>query len=185
MPVHSDTNGMGAQIPTEKYGVRSPFQAGGGGGGGGSGGGSGAATQVWSADRIRFRNRIRPRYSRRGKPLSRMRRVRTPPRRQLPNDELRPPSQASLGSSPTPCLDRIYAPRGHHFTELSRKLYSFPVGRGVKRPPAVRVRVDVERLVRWGYVRVAQITVDQHVCVVFGANHRMGKDSRHDLLSHD
>jgi hypothetical protein len=46
MPVHSDTNGMGAQIPTEKYGVRSPFQAGGGGGGGGSGGGSGAATQV-------------------------------------------------------------------------------------------------------------------------------------------
>ena len=30
MPVHSDTNGMGAQIPTEKYGVRSPFQAGGG-----------------------------------------------------------------------------------------------------------------------------------------------------------
>jgi hypothetical protein len=43
MPVHSDTNGMGAQIPTEKYGVGSPFQAGGGGGGGG---GSGAATQV-------------------------------------------------------------------------------------------------------------------------------------------
>jgi hypothetical protein len=39
MPVHSDTNGMGAQIPTEKYGVGSPFQAGGGGG-------SGAATQV-------------------------------------------------------------------------------------------------------------------------------------------
>jgi hypothetical protein len=45
MPVHSDTNGMGAQIPTEKPGVRSPFHAGGGGGGGGSGGGSGAATQ--------------------------------------------------------------------------------------------------------------------------------------------
>jgi hypothetical protein len=44
MPAHSDTNGMGAQIPTEKYGVGSPFQAGGGGGGGG--GGSGAATQV-------------------------------------------------------------------------------------------------------------------------------------------
>ena len=43
MPVHSDTNGMGAQTPTEKYGVRSPFHAGGGGGGGG---GSGAATQV-------------------------------------------------------------------------------------------------------------------------------------------
>ena len=43
MPVHSDTNGMGAQMPTEKYGVRSPFHAGGGGGGGG---GSGAATQV-------------------------------------------------------------------------------------------------------------------------------------------
>ena len=42
MPVHSDTNGMGAQMPTEKYGVRSPFHAGGGGGGGGSG----AATQV-------------------------------------------------------------------------------------------------------------------------------------------
>ena len=29
---HSDTNGMGAQTPTEKYGVRSPFHAGGGGG---------------------------------------------------------------------------------------------------------------------------------------------------------
>ena len=39
MPVHSDTNGLGAQMPTEKYGVRSPFHAGGGGG-------SGAATQV-------------------------------------------------------------------------------------------------------------------------------------------
>ena len=36
MPVHSDTNGMGAQTPTEKYGVRSPFHAGGGGGGGGA-----------------------------------------------------------------------------------------------------------------------------------------------------
>jgi hypothetical protein len=34
---------MGAQIPTEKYGVMSPFQAGGGGGGGG---GAGAATHV-------------------------------------------------------------------------------------------------------------------------------------------
>ena len=45
MPAQSDTNGMGAQIPTEKYGVMSPFQAGGGGGGGG-GGGSAAATQV-------------------------------------------------------------------------------------------------------------------------------------------
>ncbi len=43
MPVHSATNGMGAQIPTEKYGVRSPFHAGGGGGGGG---GNAAATQV-------------------------------------------------------------------------------------------------------------------------------------------
>ena len=43
MPVHSATNGMGAQIPTEKYGVRSPFHAGGGGGGGG---GKGAATHV-------------------------------------------------------------------------------------------------------------------------------------------
>ena len=42
MPVHSETNGMGAQMPTEKYGVRSPFHAGGGGGGGGAG----AATQV-------------------------------------------------------------------------------------------------------------------------------------------
>jgi len=44
MPVHSDTNGMGAQMPTEKPGVGSPFHAAGGGGGGG--GGSGAATQV-------------------------------------------------------------------------------------------------------------------------------------------
>jgi hypothetical protein len=35
---------MGAQMPTEKYGVMSPFHAGGGGGGGG---GSGAATQVF------------------------------------------------------------------------------------------------------------------------------------------
>ena len=43
MPAHNETNGMGAQMPTEKYGVGSPFQAGGGGGGGGSGGGSGAA----------------------------------------------------------------------------------------------------------------------------------------------
>jgi hypothetical protein len=44
IPVHNDTKGMGAQMPTEKYGVRSPFHAGGGGGGGG---GSGAATQVF------------------------------------------------------------------------------------------------------------------------------------------
>ena len=43
MPAHTDTNGMGAQTPTEKYGVMSPFHAGGGGGGGG---GNGAATQV-------------------------------------------------------------------------------------------------------------------------------------------
>jgi hypothetical protein len=34
---------MGAQIPTEKYGVMSPFHAGGGGAGGG---GAGAATHV-------------------------------------------------------------------------------------------------------------------------------------------
>jgi hypothetical protein len=39
MPVQTATNGMGAQIPTEKYGVMSPFHAGGGGG-------AGAATQV-------------------------------------------------------------------------------------------------------------------------------------------
>ncbi|MFL6083816.1 MAG: hypothetical protein ACJ74F_11535 [Mycobacterium sp.] len=44
IPVHNDTNGMGAQMPTEKYGVRSPFHAGAGGGGGG---GSGAATQLF------------------------------------------------------------------------------------------------------------------------------------------
>jgi hypothetical protein len=41
IPVHNDTKGMGAQMPTEKYGVRSPFHAGGGGGGGG------AATQLF------------------------------------------------------------------------------------------------------------------------------------------
>src|SRR5215208_7777074 len=35
---------MGAQMPTEKYGVRSPFHPGGGGGGGG---GRGAATQLF------------------------------------------------------------------------------------------------------------------------------------------
>lgn len=46
MPAHSETNGIGAQIPTEKYGVMSPFHAGGGGGGGG-GGGAGAATQLF------------------------------------------------------------------------------------------------------------------------------------------
>ena len=46
MPAQTETNGMGAQIPTEKYGVMSPFHAGGGGGGGG-GGGAGAATQVF------------------------------------------------------------------------------------------------------------------------------------------
>jgi len=44
IPVHNDTKGMGAQMPTEKYGVKSPFHAGGGGGGGG---GSGAAMQVF------------------------------------------------------------------------------------------------------------------------------------------
>jgi hypothetical protein len=43
--VHSDTNGIGAQIPTEKYGVGSPFHAGGGGGGGG--GGNAAAMHVF------------------------------------------------------------------------------------------------------------------------------------------
>src|SRR5215218_3142244 len=43
IPVHNDTKGIGAQMPTEKYGVRSPFQPGGGGGGGGGGG---AAMQV-------------------------------------------------------------------------------------------------------------------------------------------
>ena len=41
IPVHNDTKGMGAQMPTEKYGVGSPFHAGGGGGG------SGAATQLF------------------------------------------------------------------------------------------------------------------------------------------
>jgi hypothetical protein len=44
IPVHNDTKGMGAQMPTEKYGVGSPFHAGGGGGGGG---GSGAGTQLF------------------------------------------------------------------------------------------------------------------------------------------
>ena len=43
MPVHNETYGMGAQMPTEKYGVMSPFHAGGGGAGAGGGG---AATQV-------------------------------------------------------------------------------------------------------------------------------------------
>jgi hypothetical protein len=38
--------GIGTQAPTEKYGVMSPFHAGGGGGGGG-GGGAGAATQLF------------------------------------------------------------------------------------------------------------------------------------------
>jgi hypothetical protein len=41
IPVHNDTKGIGAQMPTEKYGVRSPFHAGGGGGG------AGAATQLF------------------------------------------------------------------------------------------------------------------------------------------
>ena len=41
MPVHNETNLMGAQMPTEKYGVISPFHAGGGGGG------NGAATQLF------------------------------------------------------------------------------------------------------------------------------------------
>jgi hypothetical protein len=44
IPAHTATKGMGAQMPTEKYGVTSPFHAGGGGGGGG---GSGAATQLF------------------------------------------------------------------------------------------------------------------------------------------
>ena len=43
MPVHNATNGIGAQTPTEKPGVGSPFH---GGGGGGGGGGRAAATQV-------------------------------------------------------------------------------------------------------------------------------------------
>ena len=46
MPPHIDGangTGMGPQTPTPKYGVISPFHAGGGGGGGG---GAGAATQV-------------------------------------------------------------------------------------------------------------------------------------------
>ena len=42
MPVHNETNLMGAQMPTEKYGVMSPFHAGAGAGAGGGG----AATQV-------------------------------------------------------------------------------------------------------------------------------------------
>lgn len=42
--MHSDTNGIGAQMPTEKYGVGSPFHAGGGGGGGG---GNAAAMHVF------------------------------------------------------------------------------------------------------------------------------------------
>jgi hypothetical protein len=49
MPTHNDTNGMGAQMLAETYGV-GPFHAGGGGGGGGGGwsggGGRSAATQV-------------------------------------------------------------------------------------------------------------------------------------------
>jgi hypothetical protein len=49
IPAQSETNGIGAQIPTEKYGVISPFHAGGGGGGGGGGSGAaeGATTQVF------------------------------------------------------------------------------------------------------------------------------------------
>lgn len=51
IPVHSDTKGIGAQIPIEKPGVGSPFHGGGGGGGGGGAGGgaggSGATTQVF------------------------------------------------------------------------------------------------------------------------------------------
>ena len=57
MPVHSDTKGMGAHMPTEKPGVRSPFHAGGGGGGGG--GGSGAATQVLDGGSNTVPTRIR------------------------------------------------------------------------------------------------------------------------------
>lgn len=46
MPVHSETNGIGAQMPTEKPGVMSPLHIGGGGGGGsGGGGGAGGRTQ--------------------------------------------------------------------------------------------------------------------------------------------
>jgi hypothetical protein len=41
MPVHSETNGIGAQIPMEKPGVGSP-----GGGGGSGGGGGGTPTQL-------------------------------------------------------------------------------------------------------------------------------------------
>jgi hypothetical protein len=44
MPAQIETNGIGAQMPIEKYGVMSPFHAGGGGGGGG---GCGANTHVF------------------------------------------------------------------------------------------------------------------------------------------
>ena len=48
MLAHTEKKGTGAHTPTEKYGVMSPFHAGGGGGGGGGGaGGSGATTQVF------------------------------------------------------------------------------------------------------------------------------------------
>jgi hypothetical protein len=45
MPVHSATNGIGAQMLTETYGV-GPFH---GGGGGGGGGGASATMQVLDA----------------------------------------------------------------------------------------------------------------------------------------
>ena len=90
MPVQIDTNGIGAQIPTEKYGVRSPFHAGGGGGGGG--GGSGAATQVLDGGSNTVPHPHSIALPTAGEIMSQMQAVSTRSRRQLPNDELSPRS---------------------------------------------------------------------------------------------
>jgi len=160
MPVHSDTNGIGAQMPTEKYGVGSPFQAGGGGGGGGSGGGSGAATQVLvggsntvpkphsAALLTRGEINVTPATSTNAAaPAIAKRRIM--------------PTIAGLPRVfPDPLLGPEFTPRASTpFTELTiRKLYSFHIGRGVNRPRALRVLIDVERLVRWGITRLMQPT---------------------------
>ena len=104
------TNGMGAQMPTEKYGVRSPFHA-------GVAEVAAAVAAVpprrcWTADRTRCPTRIRLRYSPPVKPLSRGRAAPTRRRRSLPNDEFWPPPQASRRIFPDPAQRGTLRPAG-------------------------------------------------------------------------
>src|SRR6185312_16946797 len=129
-----------------------------GGGGGGSGGGSGAATQVL----VGGSNTV-------PKPHSAA--LLTPGQTTVTNATGTNAAAPAIAKRrimstiaglprvfPDPLLGPEFTPRaGTTFTELTiRKLYSFHVGRGVNRPRALRVLIDVERLVRWGITRLMQ-----------------------------